>query len=123
MSLCFTSHMTTTTRPTVSHITDAEGTGTCSACDREGLRWLVHFTGDQLPVGVECAKRVLGYTPARKNYTPLAGLTLTAQHDDCGNSWALYVSEDGRRSIATLNGVPNIIGQAARHWQARGWAA
>lgn len=108
---------TTARRTTVSHITDEEGTGTCSACDREGLRWLVHFNQDQLPVGLECAKKVLGFKPAPKTYNWMEGYSLTRTIVECEGrpmavTWNLYTNAAGR-TVSTRNGVLQVIGGAA----------
>lgn len=109
--------MDTTTRPTVSHISDAEGTGTCAACDREGLRWLVHFNGDQLPVGLECAKKVLGFKPAPKSYSWMEGYSVVrtiveAEGTRHQTTWKLYQNAAGR-TVSTRNGITMAIGGAA----------
>lgn len=110
--------MNTTAKLTVSHISDEEGTGTCAACDREGLRWLVHFNQDQLPVGLECAKKVLGFKPAPKSYNWMNGFTLTRTVVECEGrpsavTWCLYTHTSGR-TASTRNGNLQAMGGAAQ---------
>jgi hypothetical protein len=110
-----------TTTATVSHITDAEGFGTCAACGREGLRWLVHFNqSDQLPVGLECAKAVLGFKPAPKSYNWMDGYTATRTVVECEGhprqaTWVLYTHTSGR-TASTRNGVLQVVGGAAQSY-------
>lgn len=112
--------MTTTTALTVSHISDEDGFGTCAACDREGLRWLVHFNGDHLPVGLECAKRVLGFRPTPKTYNWMQGFTPTrtlveAEGTRHQVTWVLYTNAQGR-TASTRNGNLQAMGGAAQSY-------
>lgn len=110
----------TTETLTVSHITDEESFGVCSACDREGLRWLVHFNQNHLPVGLECAKKVLGFKPAPKSYNWMNGFTVTRTFvEGEGRDWAvtfvLYTHTNGRTAM-TRNGNLTHMGGADRAW-------
>lgn len=110
----------TETTATVSHITDEEGFGVCGACGREGLRWLVHFNQNLQPVGLECAKAVLGFKPAPKAYNWMAGYTATRTLVECEGhpqqtTWVLYTNASGR-TVSTRNGALQVIGRAAQSY-------
>jgi hypothetical protein len=98
------------TTATVSHLIDAEGSGTCQECQRDGLRWIVVLT-DGAHLGMECTKRVLGYAVPRKAVQPLAGLTVTETAVRHGETWTLYA--DDRRYVATRGTVAMCSGPAA----------
>lgn len=105
--------MTTNTaaKVTIEIIRDCEGDGRCGACGREGLRWVAQLS-DGSNVGLECAKRVLGFKPAPKSYNWQAAFTLTETRRTYGAFWGLWVSESGKAAAVTLNGNLQCSGGA-----------
>jgi hypothetical protein len=113
--------MTTTTRPRLVKIEDHEGYGICHECRREGLRW-VAVLSDGTQVGTECAKRVLGFKLAPKDYNWAADFTPVAEYVDCGDMFVLWQHKQ-RPTLdrSTLNGRLFAVNGVRAEWQRRGW--
>ena len=111
-----------TTNLKLTKIEDHEGDGTCAECRREGLRWIATLS-DGTQVGLECAKKVLGFKPATKNYNWIADFRPVAEFADCGNLHIMWQHKEGSATRETLNGNLVQIGGVAAKWQQRGWAA
>lgn len=117
--------MTTTKTPTLQYVMDAEGTGECSECDRSGLRWIAVLSTGQ-HVGLECAKKVMGWKPTPKTYNWLADYRLVSTHVECAGTsselvWALWQHKEGTATRDTRGGALNTVGGARQTWEARGW--
>lgn len=114
-----------TTAPELIRIEDHEGDGTCSACGREGLRWIAIVRDDSrtFGVGVECAKSVLGWKPAPKSYQWISDFRPIAEHDDCGAAFVLWQHKTRNVTAATRSGNLHQMGGARQEWQRRGWIA
>jgi hypothetical protein len=105
-------------RATLVRVDDREGQGSCGACGREGLRW-VAILSDGSAVGLECARAVIGYRPARRDYSWMADYRPVAEHRDCGDVLVLW-ERDGR-TRETANGHLTAAGGVRREWERRGW--
>lgn len=90
-------------------IRDCEGAGRCGACQREGLRWVAQLS-DGSHVGLECAKKVLGFRPAPKAYNWIADYTLTGTHTTPWETVGFWTSKDGRSAAITVNGAAHQFG-------------
>ena len=93
---------------TVAYVTDHEGDGTCYVCGREGLRWIVTLS-DGSSAGVECVKKLLGWKPAVKSYSWVAGCTRTETAvNRHGQTIALW--QKGRTFTVSVDGHPVLSG-------------
>jgi hypothetical protein len=101
--------MTTTATLHITRYEDHEYDGTCGTCGREGLRWIVVLS-DGSRVGVECTKRVLGWKPAPRDYTWVAGMTVAAEATRYGATFAVWAPATGHRFIVTQDGRPVASG-------------
>lgn len=104
------------------HIEDHEGTGECQECGRTGLRWVCYLT-DGSRVGTECAKRVMGWKPAPKQYNWVPNFDMIATHEEGGDAWCLWQRQGAAQTVETRNGVLYSIGGARSEWIAKGWVA
>lgn len=116
---------TTTAHLTITRIEDREGEGDCSHCQRTGLRWIV-ILSDGTAVGVECAKKVLGYKPAPKSYQWVQHFTVEATKVERWPNgeethWAMWTRKDGRETRETSNGVLVTVGGVRADWTRKGW--
>jgi hypothetical protein len=111
---------TKTARLHIVKIEDHEGDGTCTACGREGLRWIVTLS-DGTQVGTECTKRVTGAKPAPKSYTWVGDFRIVAEHDEYGTSYVLWQHKDGRETRETRDGTLTAVGGIRQAWAWRGW--
>lgn len=108
-------------KPRLIRIEDHEGSGSCSACQREGLRWIAVLT-DGSRVGLECMKRITGRSkPQPVHYEWLGGFELVAEYDDYGHHFALWQSKSSSATRTTQNGSLVAIGCQREAWAARGW--
>jgi hypothetical protein len=107
---------------TLAKIEDREGDGTCSACDREGLRW-VAILSDGTGVGLECAKKILGFKPAPGSYAWVADFRPSAEHRDHAVIYVLWQHKRGNATRETRNGHLTEIGGVRNTWIRRGWLA
>ena len=90
---------------TVKWVENCEGDGTCLACGREGLTWVVVLS-DGSRVGVECAKPILGFKPAPKSYVwsrDFTGRGFTVNGG--GQTVRVWERNDGRAFALTVDGV------------------
>jgi hypothetical protein len=102
--------MTTTQTITVLKIEDHGGEGICTACGKEGLRW-VSILSDGSRVGGECAKKIMGWKPTAKSHAWVTGLHIIAEGDMSPVQYAvLWSDETGRRGAVSINGVANVSG-------------
>ena len=108
------------TRPTIAKIEDREFDGTCGACGREGLRWIAVLS-DGSALGLECAKRVIGYKPAPTAYAWIGDFRVVAEHVEHGVTYVLWQSRRGAGTRETQNGVLMSVGGARAEWTAKGW--
>lgn len=98
-----------TTQTTITKFEDHEGYGLCTACGREGLRWIAVLS-DGSAVGSECAKRKTGVPmPAPSKLAWLKGKRVVAEHATKWETTVLYRSESGRYALA-INGVCQQFG-------------
>jgi hypothetical protein len=109
----------TTTRPTITRYEDHEGDGTCGACGREGLRWIARLS-DGSGIGTECAKAVLGYTVARKDYAWTTDFAPVATVVEYGETLVLWQSKSGSQTRETRDGRLVKVGGARKEWQQEG---
>lgn len=117
--------MTTTKTPTLAYVMDAEGAGECGACDRTGLRWIAVLS-DGSHVGLECAKKVMGFRPAPKAYNWIPEFEIVATKVECAGTssectWALWQHKTGPQTRETRNGSLATVGGARGDWERRGW--
>jgi hypothetical protein len=110
-----------TPRLTISKIEDHEGNGRCSACDREGLRWICTLS-DSTTVGTECAKKLVGYKPAPKQYQWVADFAPGAEHNDHGVVYVMWQHKSGNATRETRNGHLSTVGGVGADWDRLGWA-
>lgn len=110
---------------TIARIDDAGGDGECSACGRGGIRWMV-FLSDGTAVGIECARKALGFRPAPKTYDWIGEFTAVAEHvetfpngevDTC----VMWQRKGGTETRETCNGVLVTIGGVRADWTKKGW--
>jgi hypothetical protein len=106
---------------TLVKVEDHEGNGECSECGRTGLRWIATLS-DGTTVGVECAKKVMGWKPAPKTYAWTADFAATAEHIECGETFILWTAKTGNATRETRNGNLTAVGGVRQAWTARGWA-
>ena len=97
-----------------------EGTGECSACGRVGLRWIATLT-DGTRVGLECAKKILGFKPAPTKYRWVEDFQIIAEHGEYGEHHALWRHKSGGQTRETVNGVLIRVGGCQTAWEKRGW--
>jgi hypothetical protein len=107
---------------TLAKIEDREGDGTCSSCNRQGLRWIAVLS-DGTAVGLECANKILGFRPARTAYSWAEHFTAVAEHTESGSVYVLWQRKGGRETRETRNGILESVGGARRDWISRGWTA
>lgn len=108
---------------TVHKIEDYAGEGRCSACRRNGLRWVVTLS-DGSQVGTECTVALIG----RK--VSLAGLRewvpmfrIVAEHTDTdGAHHVMWQRINGSRTCETVDATLVSVGGVRAAWAARGWA-
>lgn len=105
---------------TLARVEDREGEGTCAACGREGLRWIA-ILSDGTGVGLECAKRVLGFRPAPASYNWIADFTAVAEHHDYAVVYVLWQHKRGNATRETRNGALTQVGGVRAEWARRGW--
>lgn len=104
----------------IAKIEDREHEGLCSSCGREGLRWIATLN-DGTQLGLECAKKVLGYRPAPNKYQWVEHFTAVAEHTESGYVWVLWAAKKGHETRETRNGHLMAVGGCRRDWQTRGW--
>lgn len=115
---CHTLYMQTTKAPTLVKIEDHEGDGTCGACGREGLRWVATLSDDST-VGMECAKAVMGFKPAPKDYKWTADYRPVAKHvTGYGAAVVLWEHKIGGPSRLTVDGRLTVVGGAQARFNA-----
>jgi hypothetical protein len=108
----------TAARVTVMFVEDCEGDGTCLACGREGLRWILVLS-DGSRVGSECAKAILGSYTWINDYTAL-GYTVNPQ-GECVRVWkhkranAFALTVDG---VMRLSGDSEFVAAAFKRYAA-----
>ncbi len=107
-------------KPTVVKIEDHEGSGECQSCGRTGLRWIVTLS-DGSKVGTECAKKVMGWTPAPKSYAWVADYTPVAEHVIGAEHFIMWQHKHGNRTRMTINGVLYQDGGVRQDWIRKGW--
>jgi hypothetical protein len=93
--------MTTTQTLRIARFEDHEGDGRCGHCEREGLRWIVRLS-DGSGVGTECAKAVLGWKPAPRDYKWIIGFSVVAETVAYGETFAVW--QNGARFALTQSG-------------------
>jgi hypothetical protein len=107
---------------TIAKIEDYEGAGRCSACGREGLRWIVTLS-DGTQIGTECAKRTLGITVAPKSYQWVTDYAPVAEHVEDGAVYVMWQRKGGTQTRETRGGTLVSVGGVRQDWAARGWLA
>ena len=112
--------MTTTSTPHLVKVEDHEGTGTCGACDREGLRW-VCILSDGSRIGTECAKKLMGWKMAPKAYNWVADFEPVAEFVEYGATYVLWQYKRGAQTRETRNGHLVAVGGRREEWKRMGW--
>jgi hypothetical protein len=110
----------TTATLTITRIDDHEGDGECSSCRRTGLRWVATLS-DGTAVGLECAKKILGWKPAPASYNWIADFTPVAEHVDYGDTLVMWQHKTGNQTRETCNGVLVTVGGVRADWTKKGW--
>jgi hypothetical protein len=105
---------------TLTKIEDHEGSGTCGQCGREGLRWVATMSDGSL-VGLECAKKIIGYRPSPDSYRWVADYVATAEHAEYKQSYVLWTHRCGNGTRETCNGVLTAVGGVSKQWERKGW--
>ena len=105
---------------TVAKIEDYEGSGHCTLCGRENLRWICTLT-DGTKVGTECAKKVLGWKPQPKNYQWIGDFRIAAEHVEYGTTFVMWQHKTGRETRETRDGGLTAVGGVRQDWTRRGW--
>ncbi|MFE6966794.1 hypothetical protein ACFVAJ_16920 [Agromyces sp. NPDC057679] len=105
-------------KPRIAYLEDAEGDGVCGHCNREGLRWVVHFH-DGAAVGLQCARKHLGVKVAAKDIAWQTGFTPIAEHREHDVVYMLW--SNGRRTNMTQNGLLVAVGGQQAEWEKNGW--
>lgn len=102
--------MTTTQTITVLKIEDHGGEGVCTACGKEGLRW-VSTLSDGSRVGGECAKKIMGWKPTAKSHAWVTGMHIVAEGEMSPVQHAvLWSNEAGTWSVLAINGTAQCSG-------------
>lgn len=112
--------MTQTAALEIARIDDYEGTGECSACGRTGLRWIARLT-DGTAVGLECAKKVLGWKPAPAAYNWIADFAPVAEYVEYSSTYVLWQHKTRNQTRETRNGVLITVGGVRADWTKKGW--
>lgn len=110
----------TATTPTLWKIEDHEGHGECSACPKTGLRWVATLS-DGSTVGLECAKKMIGYRPAPTAYNWINDFEAIAEHHGIGSLYVLWRHKTRNQTRETRNGALTSIGGAHAEWLKEGW--
>lgn len=113
-----------TDTPALSHYEDHEGDGTCSRCQREGIRWIAVLT-DGTRVGGECAKKVLGHNiPSAKRLNWLAKFRPAEMWTFCGKSYVrwVHVNPEVAQDRLTIDGVLWQVGGVKPDMDAGRWS-
>jgi hypothetical protein len=110
---------------TISRIDDTGGDGECSSCGRGGIRWLITLS-DGSAVGIECARKVLGFRPAPKTYDWIADFTAVAEHavtypNGEVDTYVMWQHKTGRETRETCNGILVTVGGVRTDWTKKGW--
>ena len=109
-----------TSTATIAKITDHEGHGHCTACQRENLRWIATLT-DGTAVGLECAKKAIGHRPAPATYKWVSDFHPIAEHHQPGHAYILWQRTGGTETRITHNARLTDIGGGVQTWTSRGW--
>ncbi len=114
----------TATKLTIARIDDHEGDGDCSNCGRTGLRWIATLS-DGSKVGLECAKKLLGFRPAPAAYQWVGFFEPVAEHVERYGydtvTWVLWQRKGGAETRETRNGVLMTVGGCRKDWTKKGW--
>lgn len=106
----------TTAKLEIVKIEDHEGSGYCSACGRDNLRWIVTLS-DGTRVGTECAKAVLGWKPTPAGYTWVTNFRAVAERTNrYGEHEVLWQHKTGTQTRLTVNGILCTVGGARADW-------
>lgn len=108
---------------TIVMILDHEYEGRCDECKREGLRWVARMS-DGSGVGLECAKKILGYRPSPDRFKWTEFFTPVFEYRESETSiWVLWEhKKHGRsRTRSTKNGYMMADGGARKDFQDWGW--
>lgn len=94
---------------TVIKVTDYEYEGTCTACGKESVRWIVSLS-DGSHVGGECAKKILGWAPTAKGFSWVTGMTAIVEEIIEGQSIVVWADESNTSGVISVNGQPQQSG-------------
>ena len=94
---------------TVVKVEDHEYEGTCGACGKEGVRWVVTLS-DGSRVGGECAKKLLGWAPTAKKFSWVTGLTPLVEEMIDGEAIVVWANQTRTRGGISINGHPQMFG-------------
>lgn len=104
----------------IAKIEDHEGDGRCGSCGRENLRWVATLS-DGSQVGLECAKKVIGFKPAPIEYSWIGDYEIVAEHVEYGRTHVLWQRKGGNATRETRGGVVVSVGGVRARWIADGW--
>jgi hypothetical protein len=112
--------MDTTRRPTLVKVEDHEGDGICQLCSRSGLRWLVALS-DGSRLGLECAKKTMGWNLTRNDYTWVPDYRAVAEQEADEQIYVLWEHRTipGRTCI-TRNGRQLRVSDGYYQWRVLG---
>lgn len=111
----------TATKLHITLIEDYEFEGECSSCNRSGLRWVATLS-DGTKVGLECAKKILGYRPKTDVYAWINDFKLVGTHTEGTVTYGLWQHKlNPRATRETYNGHLNQVGGVRNDWERRGW--
>lgn len=93
----------------VVKVEDHEYEGTCGACGKQGVRWIVTLS-DGSTVGGECAKRILGWAPTKASHGWVTGMIPVQEATSFGDHWVLWQAKKGYKSVISRNGYAQAVG-------------
>lgn len=110
----------TAAKMSIVRIDDHEGDGDCSSCGRTGLRWIATLS-DGTHVGLECAKKILGWKPAPTSYNWIADFSPVAERVEFGETFVLWQHKTRNQTRETCNSVLISVGGCRANWTKKGW--
>lgn|SRR5678815_3534426 len=107
---------------TIMKIEDFEDGGQCGECGRNGLRWVATLS-DGTRVGLECAKKVLGFRPKPLAYNWIGDFEVVAEYTDFNEHYVMWQHKvNSRCTRETVNGSLVMVGGVRTEWARRGWS-
>lgn len=105
--------------PHVVRLEDHEGDGTCTHCQRTGLRWIAVLS-DGRTIGTGCARKVLGYpiSTSAAATSWLSQFRPVAERTAFGHTFVLWEQINGPQTRITDNSSLVQVGGARADWEA-----